>query len=277
MENQNKETLRSGLVDGVLLIDADNDPHMPSDFPLSAATLVRVFLRPKAALSRALQKRLTGLPLCATISAPQGGKNAADFVMAMHAGILHASLPMHLPFSIVTNDKALSAIVQELQRVGRVATLWTSHPEAGAEETPRAQSSRSPRPRRGGRGGSRGSGRRERRPAGTGGTSDTAGAGRRAKPVTAPESAAPLAQDLTPAPPAPPPAPAQPVRPIAEVTAAYARMLARAKNPPNRLKALLNDIGNRTANSGWQPVEVLEELKLSHGLRIDERGRVSRA
>ena len=97
MENQEKGTLRSGLVDGVLLIDADNDPHMPSDFPLSAATLVRVFLRPKAALSRALQKRLTGLPLCATISAPQGGKNAADFVMAMHAGILHASLPMHRP------------------------------------------------------------------------------------------------------------------------------------------------------------------------------------
>jgi len=256
MENQNKETLRAGLVDGVLLIDADNDPHMPSDFPLSAATLVRVFLRPKAALSRALQKRLTGLPLCATISAPQGGKNAADFVMAMHAGILHASLPMHLPFSIVTNDKALSAIVQELQRVGRVATLWTSHPEPGAEETPRAQSSRSPRPRRGGRG---------------------AGGSRRAKPAAPPESAAPLAQDLTTAQPAQPPAPSQPGRPIAEVTAAYARMLARAKNPPNRLKALLNDIGNRTANSGWQPVEVLEELKLSHGLRIDERGRVSRA
>ncbi len=70
MENTNKETLRGGLVDSVLLIDADNDPHMPSDFPLSPATLVRVFLRPKATLSRSLQKRLTGLPLCATIAAP---------------------------------------------------------------------------------------------------------------------------------------------------------------------------------------------------------------
>jgi hypothetical protein len=67
-----------------------------------------------------------------------------------------------------------------------------------------------------------------------------------------------------------------PSKPLADVTAAYERMLSRAKNPPSRLKALLNDIGNRTANSGYQPADILEELKRSYGLKIDERGRVSR-
>jgi hypothetical protein len=245
MENTDKDARISGLVDSVLLIDADNDPHLPSDFTLSPATLVRVFLRPKAALSKALQKRLTGLPLCATISAPQGGKNAADFVMSMHAGLLHASLPMHIPFSIVTNDKALSGIVQELQRVGRVATLWTSHPDR--EEQAESSSARRPasRSRRGGRGRSRSA---------------------KAAPAAAATAAAAE----------PAAAPTTPTRPLAEVTAAYERMLSRAKNPPSRLKALLNDIGNRTANFGYPADVILEELKRSHGLSIDERGRVSR-
>jgi hypothetical protein len=60
------------------------------------------------------------------------------------------------------------------------------------------------------------------------------------------------------------------------VTATYERMLSRAKNPPSRLKALLNDIGNRTVNFGYSADAILEELKRSHGLSIDERGRVSR-
>jgi hypothetical protein len=63
---------------------------------------------------------------------------------------------------------------------------------------------------------------------------------------------------------------------LEEVTVAYERMLSRAKNPPSRLKALLNDIGNRTANFGYPSEAILEELKRSHGLSIDERGRVSR-
>ena len=253
MENTEKDSRMSALVDSVLLIDADNDPHMPSDFTLSQATLVRVFLRPKAALSKSLQKRLTGVPLCATIAAPQGGKNAADFVMSMHAGLLHASLPMHIPFSIVTNDKALSGIVQELQRVGRVATLWTSHPDQAEASSVRRTSSRSSgssRSRRGGR-----------------------GRGRSAK-------AAPTATlTATPAEKAPVPAaaPSSPSKSLEQVTAAYERMLSRAKNPPSRLKALLNDIGTRPATSGYSTEAILEELKRSHRLSIDERGRVSRA
>ena len=236
---------RIGLVDSVLLIDGDNDPHLPADFPLGPGTLVRVFLRPKATLPRTLQRRLAPLPLCAIIEAPQGGKNAADFVMALHVGLLHASLPFQLPFSVVTNDKALSAIVQELNRVGRVATIWTSHPERSAE---RPASGRS-------RAAGRGRGR-----------------SRRAKAVT--PSAAPVPAGAQAVPAATAPA-RRSGRSLPEVAAAYQRMLSRAKNPPSRLKALLNDITNRTANSGLQPADILEELKRSHGLNIDERGHVT--
>jgi hypothetical protein len=248
MENIHMEPIRSGPVDSVLLIDADNDPHMPADFTLSPATLVRVFLRPKATLSKSLQKRLTGLPLCATIAAPQGGKNAADFVMAMHAGLLHASLPMHIRFSIVTNDKALSAIVGELQRVGRVATLWTSHPDREEQAVPSAGRRSPSRSRRGG-----------------------LGRNRSAKAAPAAGASATEAPAVAVA-----PASVSPSKSLEEVTATYERMLSRAKNPPSRLKALLNDIGNRTVNFGYPADAILEELKRSHGLSIDERGRVSR-
>ncbi|MBI5241685.1 MAG: hypothetical protein HY926_14525, partial [Elusimicrobia bacterium] len=172
--------------------------------------------------------------------------------MSMHAGLLHASIPMHVPFSIVTNDKALTGIVQELQRVGRVATLWTSHPDreemsrsSSTRRSSSTSSSRSSRSRRGGR-----------------------GRGRTAK-AAAPETPKTETQAAT-----PPPFLA---KSLEEVTAAYERMLSRAKNPPSRLKALLNDIGNRTANFGHPAEAILEELKRSHGLRIDERGRVSRS
>ena len=69
----------------------------------------------------------------------------------------------------------------------------------------------------------------------------------------------------------------RPGRSLADVTIAYERMLSRAKNPPSRLKALLNDIGNRTANFGYTTEAILEELKRSGRLTIDEKGRVSRA
>ncbi|MDD5655946.1 MAG: hypothetical protein PHF00_01670 [Elusimicrobia bacterium] len=238
METTKNEPIpqRTGLVDSVLLIDGDNDPHMPADFPLSPSTLVKVFLRPKATLPRTLQKRLSPLPMCVTIAAPQGGKNAADFVMSLHAGLLHASLPLHLPFTVITNDKGLGAIVQELQRVGRVATLWTSHPERAA-----ASAGASGRVRR-----SRGGRARGRKAA-----------------APAPEA------------PAPAPASVAPAGDLKAVAESYMRMLLRAKNPPIRLKALLNDIGNRTANSGLASAEILDELKRGHGLLIDERGRVT--
>jgi hypothetical protein len=252
METNDTSARSANLVDSVLLIDADNDPHLPSDFVLTPSTLVRVFLRAKAELSKSLQKRICGLPLFANIVAPLGTKNAADFVMSMHAGLLHASIPMHVPFSIVTNDKALTGIVQELQRVGRVATIWTSHPDreemsrsSSARRSASASPSRSSRSRRGGRGRGR--------------TAKAAGS-------ETPKTQAPAAT--------PPPFLA---KSLEEVTTAYERMLSRAKNPPSRLKALLNDIGNRTANFGYPAEAILEELKRSHGLRIDERGRVSRS
>jgi hypothetical protein len=223
---------------------------MPADFPLTNRSLVRVFLRPKATLPRTLQRRLASLPMCVSIAAPQGGKNAADFVMSMHAGLLHASLPMHIPFTLITNDKALSAIVQELQRVGRVAELWSSHPARAAAPAPgRVASATTGRSRRSG-----------------------GGRSRRARPA----AAAPVAAESAPLAASEPASPARPSRSLADVAAAYAKMLSRIKDPPSRLKALLNDISNRTANFGIPAADILEELKRSHGLRIDERGRVSR-
>src|SRR5579884_3209844 len=96
-----------GLVETVLLIDGDNDPHIPPDFVLTQNTLVRVFLRPDGKLPRPLERRLTPLPMFVTVASTKGGSNAADFVMSLHVGILHATLPLHLPFTIVTADRSL--------------------------------------------------------------------------------------------------------------------------------------------------------------------------
>ncbi|MDE2489503.1 MAG: hypothetical protein KGM24_01560, partial [Elusimicrobia bacterium] len=143
-------------VDSVLLIDGDNDPHVPPDVRPTRHSLVRVFLRPGAKMPRTLEKKLAHLPHCATVVSPRGGANAADFVMSLHAGMLHAILPQHIPFLMVTNDATLQAMAAELQRLGRVATIWTSHPDAEAmsdearaedDEEPRSARSR----RRGGR------------------------------------------------------------------------------------------------------------------------------
>ena len=41
-------------VDSVLLIDGDNDPHVPPDVRPTRHTLVRVFLRPGAKMPRTL-------------------------------------------------------------------------------------------------------------------------------------------------------------------------------------------------------------------------------
>ena len=130
--NPSTPTIVQSMHDSVLLIDGDNDPHVPPDVHPTRFTLVRVFLRPGAQMPRTLEKKLSHLPHCATVVSPKGGANAADFVMSLHAGMLHATLPHHVPFLMVTNDATLAAMTAELQRLGRIATIWTSHPDATA-------------------------------------------------------------------------------------------------------------------------------------------------
>ena len=135
-------------IENVLLIDGDNDPHVPPDARVTRATLVRVFLRPGALLPRNLEKPLAHLPNFCTVTSPKGGANAADFVMSLHAGMLHAVLPSHVPFLMVTNDATLSAMAAELQRLGRVATIWTSNSDAAtmSRKRPTATSPLAPSP-----------------------------------------------------------------------------------------------------------------------------------
>src|SRR6185295_5325134 len=111
------------LVDAVVLIDGDNDPNFPPEQLVSPRTMVRVFLRTGAKMPRRLEKKLAGIPMVVPVVSPAGGGNAADFVMSLHAGMLHATLPFHVPFTLVTNDKSLQVMCQELQRVGRQASL----------------------------------------------------------------------------------------------------------------------------------------------------------
>ncbi|MFA5141171.1 MAG: hypothetical protein WC728_18270 [Elusimicrobiota bacterium] len=212
-------------VDAVLLIDGDNDPHLPPDFALTERTLVRVFLRPAAKTPRTLERRLAALPHCVTVLSPKGGSNAADFVMSLHAGLLHATLPMHLPFTLVTADKSLVAMAQELQRIGRQAVVWSSHPEKAVRQ--RRQEPR-PQPR--------------------------------------PQAKRPVRQAREPAPSLP--------RSVSQAADAYARRLASIKDPPTRLKSLLNDIAHRAAASGVSAEAVVAELKRRKVLSVDESGRV---
>ena len=258
-------------VDSVLLIDGDNDPHVPPDAHVTRHTLVRVFLRPGAKLPRNLEKALGRLPHLATVVSPKGGANAADFVMSLHAGMLHAILPQHVPFLMVTNDATLSAMAAELQRLGRLATIWTSHPDAagltlgtaveGEEEEKPARRSRGGRSR-GGRGRSRGGSGRAR-------------GGRAARSDSRSES---RAESRAAAEPPPPPAPDVPRKEggktLSEAAWTYASRLQRIKDVPSRVKTLLNDIKNRAGSHGFTPEEILEELKRHHGVRVDGQGRV---
>jgi hypothetical protein len=257
-------------VDSVLLIDGDNDPHVPPDVHPTRHTLVRVFLRPGAKMPRTLEKKLSHLPHCTTVVSPRGGANAADFVMSLHAGMLHSILPQHIHFLMVTNDATLQAMAAELQRLGRVATIWTSHPDAEAmslearsEETfeePKPSRSRS----RGGRSrGGRSSSRRGGRSRATPSSSSSRAA---AEPSPAPQApAAPVSDE-----------PRKPGgKTLSEVAWTYAARLQRIKDVPSRLKTLLNDIKNRAGSQGFNPEEVLEELKRHHGVKVDSSGRVS--
>jgi hypothetical protein len=163
---------------------------------------------------------------------------------------------------MVTNDATLQAMAAELQRLGRVATLWTSHPDAAAmSEEARAENIEEPKSssrRRGGR--SRG-GRTSRR----GGRSRSSSSSR--------------AAESAPAAPAPAPVSDEPRKPggktLSEVAWTYASRLLRIKDVPSRLKTLLNDIKNRAGSQGFQPEEILEELKRHHGVKVDGSGRVS--
>jgi hypothetical protein len=212
-----KQENERDAVDSVLLIDGDNDPHLPPDFALGERTLVRVFLRPGAKTPRTLEKKLAGLPRCVMVLSPKGGSNAADFVMSLHAGMLHATLPMHLPFILVTADKSLVAMAQELQRVGRQASVWSSH-------QPKAVRQRRQEP----------------------------------KPEPKPESKrAPAAS-----------------RTVSQAADAYVRRLASIKDPPARLKSLLNDIAHRASASGVSAEAVVAELKRRKVLSVDAQGRV---
>jgi hypothetical protein len=244
-------------VDSVLLIDGDNDPHVPPDVHPTRYTLVRVFLRPGAKMPRTLEKKLSHLPHCTTVVSPRGGANAADFVMSLHAGMLHATLPQHIHFLMVTNDATLQAMAAELQRLGRVATIWTSHPDAAQmsaearEEEPESERKPARSRSRGGRSSSRRGGRRR---------SPTPS--RAAAPASAP--IAPVSDE-----------PRKPGgKSLSEVTWTYAARLQRIKDVPSRLKTLLNDIKNRAGSQGFAPEEVLEELKRHHGVKVDASGRV---
>lgn len=255
-------------LDSVLLIDGDNDPHVPPDVHPTRFTLVRVFLRPGAKMPRTLEKKLSHLPHCATVVSPRGGANAADFVMSLHAGMLHATLPHHIPFLMVTNDATLGAMTAELQRLGRVATIWTSHPDAATMSAEaREESDDEPKPRRSRGGRSRGGRSRS-------GRSPAPRSGGRGR---SPRSATPAPEAAQAAPSAPPP-PDVPRKTggktLSEVAWTYATRLQRIKDVPSRLKTLLNDIKNRAGSQGFAPEEVLEELKRHHGVKVDAQGRV---
>jgi hypothetical protein len=262
-------------IENVLLIDGDNDPHVPPDARVTRHTLVRVFLRPGALLPRNLEKPLARLPNFCTVTSPKGGANAADFVMSLHAGMLHAVLPQSVPFLMVTNDATLTAMTAELQRLGRMATVWTSHRDMEAElaeaegdgtyesdGTVKAKNNR----RRGGR--SRGGRSRSRSSSSSSGSSSASRRGGRGRPRASEEAA----------PPPPPPVPDEPRKTggktITEVAWSYAVRLQRVKDPPSRVKTLLNDIKNRAGSHGYTPEEILEELKRHHGVAVDGSGRV---
>lgn len=239
-----------GAIDSVLLIDGDNDPHFPADFEVGEHTLVRVFLRMSATIPRALEKRLSAAANCVAVVATRTAGNAADFVMALHAGILHATLPMHLPFTLVTNDQGLSVIAQEFQRLGRQTTLWTSHVKprrgAGVAEGAAPRVAAAGR-RRGGRSRSR-----------------------RRSTLKDAEGATPALHSAS-----------QGLRETSSsldglAAASYVQHLSRIKDPPSRVKSLLSDIANRTKPAGCDPKAVLELLVGAGVVTIDSLGKVKR-
>ncbi len=271
-------------IENVLLIDGDNDPHVPPDARVTRHTLVRVFLRPGALLPRNLEKPLARLPNFCTVTSPKGGANAADFVMSLHAGMLHAVLPQNVPFLMVTNDATLTAMTAELQRLGRVATVWTSHrdleselKEAESDATGSYESAGTTKAKNHRRRGGRSRGGRSSRAAAPAAPSRSGrsrgGRGRSSSRATPPEAAL-----AAPAPVILPPDNGEPRKTggktLSEAAWTYASRLQRIKDVPSRVKTLLNDIKNRAGSHGFSPEEILEELKRHHGVKVDAQGRV---
>lgn len=266
-------------IENVLLIDGDNDPHVPPDARVTRHTLVRVFLRPGALLPRNLEKPLARLPNFCTVTSPKGGANAADFVMSLHAGMLHAVLPQSVPFLMVTNDATLTAMTAELQRLGRMATVWTSHRDmeaelAEAEGTGTYESAGTTKAKNHRRRGGRSRGGRSSGASSSRGGRSRGGRGRsRSSSRPTPPEAAPA-----PAPVVLPPDTGEPRKPggktLSEAAWTYASRLQRIKDVPSRVKTLLNDIKNRAGSHGFSPEEILEELKRHHGVKVDVQGRV---
>jgi hypothetical protein len=265
-------------IENVLLIDGDNDPHVPPDARVTRSTLVRVFLRPGALLPRNLEKPLARLPNFCTVTSPKGGANAADFVMSLHAGMLHAVLPQSVPFLMVTNDATLAAMTAELQRLGRVASIWTSHPDAetmSEEATGRYEAAgTTPARNNRGRGGrSRGGRSRAAAPVAAAPAARRSRGGRGRSSSRSAKPSEPAA-----APVILPPDTGEPRKTggktLSEAAWTYASRLQRIKDVPSRVKTLLNDIKNRAGSHGFSPEEILEELKRHHGVKVDVQGRV---
>jgi hypothetical protein len=172
---------------------------------------------------------------------------------------------------MVTNDATLQAMAAELQRLGRVATIWTSHPDAAgmsAEARDAGEETfEEPKPRSRSRGG-RSRGGRSRSGGRSSGRSRSGSSSSRAAAEPSPKPAAPAA-----------PVSDEPRKPggktLSEVAWTYAARLQRIKDVPSRLKTLLNDIKNRAGSQGFNPEEVLEELKRHHGVKVDSQGRVA--
>lgn len=272
-------------IENVLLIDGDNDPHVPPDARVTRHTLVRVFLRPGALLPRNLEKPLARLPNFCTVTSPKGGANAADFVMSLHAGMLHAVLPQSVPFLMVTNDATLTAMTAELQRLGRVATVWTSHrdleselKEAESDATGSYESAGTTKAknhrRRGGGGRSRGG--RSGRAASPAAPRASSGRSRGGRGRSSSSRSTPPEAALTPVLPAPVSDEPRKTggKTLSEAAWTYASRLQRIKDVPSRVKTLLNDIKNRAGSHGFSPEEILEELKRHHGVKVDVQGRV---
>jgi hypothetical protein len=65
------------------------------------------------------------------------GKNAADFGLAFHAGMLVQQFPADTGFTILSNDTDLDHVVQLLDSTGRQARrIGRHHPSPGTDTTP---------------------------------------------------------------------------------------------------------------------------------------------
>jgi len=64
------------------------------------------------------------------VHTPQSAKNAADFALSFHSGLLHQKLPIKIPFIIVSKDKGLAHVIFQLQCLKRNSQIITTNLEA---------------------------------------------------------------------------------------------------------------------------------------------------